>query len=166
VGEASGSECHGNFPPILALPPPRGREYSGEQMAYIDWSENFSVNVRELDAHHRTLVKKINMLYQSLLENSGRETQRKIIEGMIEYANVHFAAEEKYMLRLNYPGFLKHQAAHSTFTAMTHDLQNRVNHSDFVLTLDLLSFLKGWLQDHILVNDKEYSRHFNLNGVY
>lgn len=135
-------------------------------MAYIDWSEDFSVNVKELDAHHKTLVEKINMLHQSLLDNSERETQREIIDGMIEYANVHFAAEERYMLRLNYPGFQKHLAEHSTFTAMAHDLQKRVNLSDFVLTLDLLSFLKSWLQNHILVMDKEYSRHFNLNGVY
>jgi len=134
-------------------------------MAFIDWTEGYSVRVREIDAQHKTLVEKINMLHQALLDNKGREAQKIIIEGMVEYANVHFSTEEKYMLRLTYPGYQKHKAEHEQFTAKALDLQERIGHSGFVLTLEILSFLKGWLQEHILVTDKEYSNHFNLNGV-
>ena len=135
-------------------------------MAYLNWSEKFSVNVRELDAQHMTLVDKINVLHQSLLDNKGREAQNKIIEDLLVYADVHFAAEEKQMRKLNYPGYQKHKLEHDSFTAKALDLQQRVTQSGFVLTLEVLSFLKNWLQDHILGTDKEYSRHFNLNGVY
>jgi hemerythrin len=135
-------------------------------MAYLNWSEKFSVNVRELDAQHMTLVDKINVLHQSLLDNKGREVQNKIIEDLLVYADVHFAAEEKQMRNLNYPGYQKHKQEHDTFTAKALDLQQRVTRSGFVLTLEVLSFLKNWLQDHILGTDKEYSQHFNLNGVY
>ncbi len=135
-------------------------------MAYLDWSDAFSVNVREFDAHHKTLVEKINMLHQSVLDNRGREVQIEIIEKMAAYADLHFSAEEKHMLRLNYPGYQQHKAKHGTFREMTIDLQKRLDLSDTVLTIEILSYLKGWLQDHILVIDKEYSQHFNLNGVY
>jgi hemerythrin len=112
------------------------------------------------------LVEKINVLHQSLLDNKGREVQNKIIEDLVVYAEVHFAAEEKQMLKLNYPGYQKHKVEHDAFTAKALDLQQRVTQSEFVLTLEVLSFLKNWLQDHILGTDKEYSRHFNLKGVY
>ena len=134
-------------------------------MAYINWSEDFSVKVREIDAQHMTLVEKINQLHQSLLDNRGREAQKIIIEGMVDYANVHFETEEKYMRRLNYPGYEKHKAEHVNFAEKAFDLQKRFNNTGFVLTLEILGFLRNWLQEHILVVDKEYSKFFNENGV-
>jgi hemerythrin len=135
-------------------------------MAYINWSNDFSVNVREIDAQHKTLVEKINQLHQSLLDNKGREAQQIIVEGMVDYANEHFETEEKYMRRLNYPGYQKHKAEHMHFAEKAFELQKRINLSGFVLTLEILSFLKNWLQGHILVIDKEYSKYFNENGVH
>jgi hemerythrin len=137
-----------------------------KKMAYINWSEDFSVHVREIDAQHKTLVEKINQLHQSLLDNKGREAQQIIIEGMVDYANVHFETEEKYMRRLNYPGFQKHKIEHEKFAEKAFELHKRFNLSGFVLTLEILSFLKNWLQEHILVIDKEYSKFFNENGVH
>jgi hemerythrin len=135
-------------------------------MAYLNWSDDFSVNVKEIDAQHRMLVEKINMLHQAMLDNKGREAQQEIIQGMAEYANVHFETEEKYMRRLDYPGYRKHKAEHERFAEKAYELHKRSNSSGFVLSLEILSFLKDWLQEHILVVDKEYSKHFNENGVY
>jgi hemerythrin len=135
-------------------------------MSYINWSEDFSVKVREIDAQHKTLVDKINQLHQSLLDNKGREAQKIIIEGMVDYANVHFETEEKYMRRLNYPGYQKHKDEHVHFAEKAFELQKRSDDSGFVLTLEILSFLKNWLQEHILVIDKQYSNYFNENGVH
>jgi hemerythrin len=137
-----------------------------EEMAYLNWSEDLSVAVREIDAQHKTLVEKINMLHQAMLDNKGREAQKIIIDGMVDYANVHFENEEKYMLRLKYPGYHIHKTEHERFTAKALDLQERFNNAGFVLSLEILSFLKDWLKEHILVTDKEYSKHFNENGVY
>lgn len=135
-------------------------------MAYIDWTEEFSVNVREIDAHHKKLLDYINILHQSLLDNKGSEAQKIIVDGMVDYTDFHFTSEERLMLRHNYPRYQKHKLEHGKFTAMALDLQKRINGSGFVLTLEILAFLKNWLQEHILVSDKEFSQHFNLNGVY
>ncbi|MGA7826620.1 MAG: bacteriohemerythrin [Geobacteraceae bacterium] len=135
-------------------------------MAYIDWTEEFSVNVREIDAHHKKLLDYINILHQSLLDNKGAEAQKITVNGMVDYTDFHFTAEEKLMLRHNYPQYQKHKLEHGKFTEMALDLQQRTNDAGFVLTLEILNFLKNWLQDHILIRDKEFSRHFNLNGVY
>lgn len=35
-----------------------------------------------------------------------------------------------------------------------------------VLSLEILAFLKDWLQDHMLVVDKEYAAHFNKCGLF
>jgi len=135
-------------------------------MAYITWSKDFSVNVREIDVQHKLLVEKINQLHQSLLDNKGREAQKIIIQEMTDYANVHFETEEKYMRSLNYPAYQLHKAEHEKFAEKAYELQMRINRTGYVLTLEILSFLKNWLQEHILGTDKQYSAFFNENGVH
>lgn len=72
-------------------------------MAYIDWKESFSVQVKELDDDHKALVSAINTLHQALMENNVREAQKRTVDHMISYASNHFAAEEKYMLQFAFP---------------------------------------------------------------
>lgn len=134
-------------------------------MAYLNWSDDMSVNVKEIDRQHKVLVEKINQLHQAMLDNKGREAQQDIIQGMVEYANEHFETEEKHMRRLSYQGLQKHKAEHERFAEKAFELQKRAESTGFVLSLEILSFLRNWLKEHILVIDKEYSSFFNENGV-
>ncbi len=134
-------------------------------MPYIEWSDKFSVNVREIDEQHKKLFAMINSLQEAMVANKGREVQKAVIDEMVEYAILHFDTEEQYMKRFAYPGYTTHHAEHVAFTAKAADLKKRVEAVGFVLSLEILSFLKDWLQNHILVTDKRYSAYFNEKGL-
>lgn len=134
-------------------------------MAYISWSDEYSVSVREFDNQHRTLVDQINVLHQSLLENRGRDAQEAILEAIVTYTREHFAAEERLMQRYRYPGYSEHKLQHDELTAKALELQERFRDTGLVLSLEILTFLKDWLKEHILGLDKEYGTFFNDNGV-
>ena len=135
-------------------------------MTYMNWSEDFSVKVREIDDQHKRLIIMLNTLHEALVTERGREVQRKVINDMINYAVVHFGTEEKYMVQFCYPDHVNHKTEHDRFSVKAADLKARVDGNRFVLTLEVLNFLKEWLRNHILVTDRQYSKHFNDRGLH
>jgi hemerythrin len=134
-------------------------------MDIIPWQEEFSVSVREIDMQHKNLVRMINDLYTAMTERRGQEALDKIVTGMVDYARIHFATEEHYMLKYDYIGYAAHKAEHDKFAAKAVDLQERLNERTLVLSLEVINFLKDWLSSHILATDKKYVPCFRSKGL-
>ena len=135
-------------------------------MPYLEWTDDLSVNVKEIDTQHKKLVKMVNTLHEAFIANKANNVHKEIIDGMVEYARVHFATEEKYMLKFNFPGYEQHKEEHNTFVQKAVELQNQFKKAGFVFSNDILDFLRKWLKNHILGTDKKYSNFFNENDLF
>ncbi|MDT3700179.1 MAG: bacteriohemerythrin [Thermincola sp.] len=134
-------------------------------MAYITLDEKYSVGVKEIDLQHQKLVELINSLHDAMKEGKGKDVLARVIQELVKYAASHFATEEKYMTKFNYPGYSAHKAEHEKFVKQVVDFQKDFDSGKAVMTLEVMSFLKDWLVKHILGTDKKYTSFFNEHGL-
>lgn len=135
-------------------------------MTFMEWTDEFSVGVPEIDADHQQLLKHINDLHEAVEREAGGEVLDKVFDALPLYVSYHFAHEEGLFLRTKYPGYAKHRRAHLA-------LRNTVTevHSEFqsgsreVLPQQVLEFLKTWLYEHILVADQAFGAYLAANRI-
>ena len=125
-------------------------------MEIIKWSDKYSVGHQLIDSQHKKLVLLINELHSSMKEGKGKETLQKILDELVLYTKEHFDTEEKMMKQANYDGYAEHKAEHDKLTEKALSLQNLYRSGQVPLTLDVMTFLKDWLINHIEGSDKKY----------
>lgn len=126
-------------------------------MSVITWSEMMSVGVPTLDADHKTLVGLINDLHRSIGDNEEYATLGSVLKALADYAEYHFAREERVMAVCRYPGLSGHIVGHHKLAQQVHELKERYD-SDrtAVRAKDCLNFLNRWLIEHICSSDMDY----------
>jgi len=134
-------------------------------MSLFEWTDDYSLGIREIDDQHRKLLDIINELHGAIRAGLGREALSGVLDDMVRYAYSHFSTEEHYMERYEYPGQEAHVKEHQTFLEETEAIQDRLSGREQVLSLEVLVFLKDWLTRHILVIDRQYVSHFKSRGL-
>ena len=135
-------------------------------MAFLTWSDNYSVKIREIDAQHMELVNILNELYEAMSEKRGNDVLGRVISRLISYTKQHFSAEERYMVKYGYPDYQSHKKEHDAFTEKVLAFDNDFRAGKVALSISLTSFLKTWLLQHISGVDKKYSAFFNEKGLH
>ncbi len=135
-------------------------------MALINWNDSLSVNIKEIDVQHQRLISIVNELHDAMKSGKSKEILGKIFIGLQQYVATHFATEEKYMSQFNYPDYNAHKIEHTKLTQKVVELQKKFENGDPVLTLELMNFLKNWLQQHIIGTDKKYGPFLNSRGIF
>jgi hemerythrin len=134
-------------------------------MSIIQWDESFSVNVTEIDKQHQRLVEMINELYDAMRQGKGKVVIGKTINGLVDYADLHFKTEEKYFDLFAYSDALAHKREHADFVKKVTEFRSGLESGKLSLSLDVMNFLSDWLQNHIKVVDKKYAPFFNEKGL-
>lgn len=108
------------------------------------------------DTQHQTLF----MLIEDLKSTTSKHD---VFTRLSNFAENHFALEEAYMLKLNYPNMEEHIATHNKFR---HELQTMIQNKkefDTQARETVSIFLKEWLKRHIFGIDKDLEA-FILNS--
>src|SRR4051794_24759369 len=116
------------------------------------WREVYSVQIPQLDAQHKHLIKLINDLHTSMLAGGSREALARILDDLIRYTEIHFRDEERLLEQRGYGKLAVRRPEHKRLCQQVYDLKGRLATGRVTLGIEIMRFLKDWLANHILVH--------------
>ncbi len=123
----------------------------------IQWTEDMSVGVEELDNDHRVLIDLMNQL-ASADARRDRINLEAVLDELVDYTVFHFEKEEQYLEKAGFPTLEGHRGLHAALTTQVFAIRRKVVASTRTeLGDEVLAFLGNWLQEHILKADKLYT---------
>jgi methyl-accepting chemotaxis protein/hemerythrin len=129
------------------------------------WDEKYSVGIQSIDNQHKEIFGILNKLLEAMKMGYGNDVTTQIIQELERYAVIHFQKEEFFFQRFKYQSSTEHIAEHQYFIKKIAILKPDLKSGKMTLTIDLLNFLKDWIEHHILIVDKQYSECFRQNGL-
>jgi len=134
-------------------------------MPILRWTQDLSVKIIEIDNQHKELVNLINILHDSMKERKEKDALRKVLNDLVDYTVYHFETEERLFRKYDYPDYLSHKKEHDDLIKRVLKISREYERDKVVVTLDLISFLEKWLDNHIINVDKKYISFLNSKGV-
>lgn len=133
-------------------------------MPYMPWKECYNLDYKNIDEQHRGLLEILNDLI-GLLE-SGREPEKvkKLSLRLFECSRIHFATEERYMLKAHFADILAHKAKHTSFLRKLLEFNETYEPSNSRICQETANLLGKWYVHHIMQTDMAYVP--CLKGLY
>ncbi|PKO11644.1 MAG: hemerythrin [Chloroflexi bacterium HGW-Chloroflexi-10] len=135
-------------------------------MALIQWDQKYSVKIAEIDKEHLVLVNLINDLHEAMRNGQGKIKVSEILDGLVAYTRTHFAHEEIMLTQSVYPDLAAHKQIHKNLIKQVENLQKKNREGSLTLSMEVMSFLKDWLLNHVQGEDFKYSDYMNAKGIY
>ena len=129
-----------------------------EDIIFYQWDERLSVGIPSIDRQHKVLISLINELHVSMEDGRGKFQAKHVLKKIIHFARSHFIYEESLFKRVHYLETDEHIQSHQRITSTLVELKADSGNPDFDLPDTLMTFLKHWLNQHILIEDMGYSK--------
>jgi hemerythrin len=126
----------------------------------IEWSDQMTTGVAQIDNQHRFLVDTLRQANTRLLDDHEGALLGEIAKDLLTYAIMHFETEEDLMKRYGYaeafPNLAKvHIAQHRDFSHQVVAVCDNLREGRQVSRIEVLKFLNEWLRHHVLGIDQK-----------
>ena len=131
----------------------------------FSWKNSYSVGIQELDHQHQVIMRGLNELHEEMLGGKTDEAVAPLIRNLTSIAGAHFAAEEKLMESTGFPGLAEHRAKHEELTQKIHEFIARHEMGNRAAYSQFLYFVRAYMTEHMLKEDREYAPWMAEHGV-
>ncbi len=136
-------------------------------MPLIEWTDDMSVGLPELDEDHKLIIEAINQLDASVGDAAQQDVVRRHLMRLRRYAEVHFACEENVLIACAFPVLEVQKKEQQDFVKCIQEATQRFDakpaESAEIISQELLGFLTDWLRHHILIEDMAYRPYVERN---
>jgi hemerythrin len=135
-------------------------------MSFLEWDKSYSVGVAIFDDEHKKLIAIINQLHDAVVDGVDRLALQRISDNLVEYVLMHFRHEEMYFADWAYPAASDHIASHTKLRQQVFEYRKQIMEKDSaILAQELSHFLRDWLIQHIMVEDRKYGDFLARKGL-
>lgn len=134
---------------------------------FMAWNDSWLVGIREVDTQHKHLVSLLNKLHEAMVHGEGKQVLGGILSELVNYTKAHFAGEERLMRQHGYAEYNAHKQEHDRLAGQVVKFQQDFTSGAATssTSVEVLHFLRNWLQHHICGTDKKYVPFLQSKGV-
>lgn len=123
----------------------------------LRWDETMELGIADIDEQHKTIIEKFTELSEAFQTGKGTDEIPEMIAFLNDYAERHFALEDKYMLKYAYPKIDVQRNEHSDFTRDVRELRKRMQQEGVSreISIETSGKLIRWIIKHISNHDRE-----------
>lgn len=134
-------------------------------MAYMTWSEAYSIGVPSIDKEHQELVDIGNQLHERLRASAPEDDVKRIFAQLSECTILHIRNEEKTFVGTNYPRAALHTRKHQHLMVILACFETGFDRTGRRVSIaDQMNFLRDWLLDHIATEDRLLGQYLNAQA--
>lgn len=125
-------------------------------MSFLDWRSDWDTGMGEMDRQHQRLVHLINDLHDAMKVGQGAGRVGTVLHWLQDYTETHFQQEEALLRSRKWPGLNRHLVLHHELLDQLGRYVSDHDAGRHVSSLDISDFLRDWLINHIVQEDKQY----------
>jgi hemerythrin len=128
-------------------------------MSLIDWRDEFSVGVPDVDHEHRQLIALINELYANMSREDRKYGVEDFLGEIYSQISAHFALEEKIMRQYRYDQYEDHKQDHERLLDELRDMMDEYEENASFSDAVLAEALRSWFTEHFKTRDARLHSH-------
>ncbi len=129
-------------------------------MSFVEWTNNLSIRVPEMDQQHQQLVAMLNEYHEAAKSGKGHEALKALMNRLVDYTKTHLNNEERFLESIDYAFINSHKTEHRRFTDHVLELKIQYDSGDLSIAPKLLELLRDWLVNHIRKVDRMYGDYY------
>jgi len=128
-------------------------------MSQFPWLDEYSVNDDGIDGQHKHLLMLASLLLEAFETGKSEAVAKDAMTALEEYARVHFADEEQFMIDLNAPKLREHRQMHASLLLDLEGLRYQMTSRLPGVEKNLIKWVINCLVPHMQSADMETMRY-------